>query len=68
LGHAWDLAQATGVEVHGSDDVAEASMAVIGSNADMLRSIGLMGDPVAVADDAPAYVRFLALTGRHPRT
>lgn len=66
LGHAWDLARATGVAVHGSDDVAEASMAVIAANADMLRSLGLMGDPVAVADDAPAYTRFLALTGRDP--
>jgi uncharacterized protein (TIGR03086 family) len=66
LGHAWDLAQATGLDVHGSDDVAEASMAVIGANADMLRRMGLMGDPVAVADDAAPYIRFLALTGRDP--
>jgi uncharacterized protein (TIGR03086 family) len=66
LGHAWDLGQATGVEVHGSDDVAEASMTVIAANADMLRGMGLMGDPVAVADDAPAYLRFLGLIGRDP--
>jgi len=66
LGHAWDLGQATGVEVRGSDDVADASMTVIGANADMLRSMGLMGDPVTVSDDAPAYTRFLALIGRDP--
>jgi len=66
LGHAWDLGRATGLEPHGSDAVAEASMAVIGANADMLRGMNLMGDPVEVADDAPAYTRFLALTGRDP--
>ncbi len=66
LGHAWDLGQATGVEVHGSDDVADASMAVIAANADMLRGMGLMGDPVTVADDAPTYLRFLGLIGRDP--
>lgn len=68
LGHAWDLGRATGLEAFGSDAVAEASIAVIGANADMLRTMGLMGDPVEIADDAPAYARFLALTGRDPRT
>jgi uncharacterized protein (TIGR03086 family) len=66
LGHAWDLATATGLEPHGSDDVAEASLAVIGANADMIRGMGLMGDPVEVPDDAPAYARFLGLIGRSP--
>lgn len=66
LGHAWDLGRATGLEPHGSDAVAEASIAVIGANADMLRSMKLMGDPVDVPDTAPAYTRFLALTGRDP--
>ena len=66
LGHAWDLGRATGQEIVGSDAVAEASMAVIGANAEMLRSMGLMGEPVEISDDAPAYSRFLALTGRDP--
>ncbi len=64
LGHAWDLGRATGLEPHGSDEVAAASMQVIGANAEMLRSMGLMGEPVEIDDDAPAYARFLALTGR----
>ena len=68
LGHAWDLGQATCLQAHGSDAVAEASMAVIGANADMLRDMGLMADPVEVPDDAPAYTRFLGLIGRNPRT
>ena len=66
LSHAWDLGRATGLEPHGSDDVAAASMEVIGANADTLRSMGLMADPVEIADDASAYNRFLALTGRNP--
>lgn len=66
LGHSWDLAVATGQRAFASDDLAEASMAVIGANADTLRSMGLMGEAVAVADDAPAMDRFLGLIGRDP--
>jgi uncharacterized protein (TIGR03086 family) len=66
LGHSWDLARATGQKAHASDDVAEASIAVISANADMLREMGLMGDPVPVPADAPAMTRFLGLTGRDP--
>lgn len=66
LGHSWDLAQAVGMDAYASDDVAEASIAVIGANAEMLRSMGLMGDPIDVPADAPAMTRFLGLTGRDP--
>jgi hypothetical protein len=31
LGHSWDLAQAVGMDAYASDDVAEASIAVIGA-------------------------------------
>ena len=66
LGHTWDVAQAVGIDAHASDDVAEASIAVIGSNAETLRGMGLMGDPIDVPADAPAMTRFLGLTGRDP--
>jgi len=66
LGHSWDVARAVGLDAHASDDVAEASIAVISANADMLRQMGLMGDPVDVPADAPAMMRFLGLTGRDP--
>ena len=66
LGHSWDVARAVGLDAHASDDVAEASTAVISANADMLRKMGLMGDPVEVAADAPAMERFLGLIGRDP--
>ena len=66
LGHSWDVVRAVGLDAHASDDVAEASLAVISANADMIRQMGLMGEPVEVESDAPAMVRFLGLTGRNP--
>lgn len=66
LGHSWDVARAVGLDAHTSDDVAEASFAVISANADMLRGMGLMGDPVEVPADSPAINRFLGLVGRDP--
>jgi uncharacterized protein (TIGR03086 family) len=66
LGHSWDVAEAVGLDAHASDDVAEASFAVISANADTLRGMGLMGDPVEVPADAPAMNRFLGLIGRDP--
>lgn len=66
LGHSWDLAQATGLEAHASAEVAEAMIASIEPNAEMMRSLGLMGQPVEVADDADAMTRFLGLIGRDP--
>lgn len=66
LGHSWDLAQATGLEAHASTAVAEAMIASIEPNADMMRKMKLMGEPVAVAPDADAMHRFLGLIGRNP--
>ena len=66
LGHSWDLGQAVGIEDHASADVAAASMEVIGTNAETLRSMGLMGDPIDVPANASAMERFLGLTGRDP--
>ena len=66
LGHSWDLATAVGIEAHTSPEVAEAAIAVISANAETLRSMQLMGDPVAVPADASPVDRFLGLTGRDP--
>lgn len=66
LGHSWDLAKATGLEAHASPDVAEAMIASIEPNAELLRSMGLMGQPVEVPSDADAMTRFLGLIGRDP--
>ena len=66
LAHSWDVATAVGLDAHASSDVAEASLAVIGANADTLRAMKLMGDPVDVPADAGPMDRFLGLTGRNP--
>lgn len=66
LGHSWDLAQAAGLDAHASDDVAEATIANIEPNAELIRSMGLMGSLVEVPSDADAMTRFLGLIGRDP--
>ena len=66
LGHAWDIAVATGREIEVDPAVAEATIAVISANADSLRAGGMMADEVAVAADAPAMDRFIGLIGRNP--
>jgi len=66
LGHSWDLATAVGLDAHASPEVAEAAIAVISANAETLRRMQLMGDPVAVPADASPMDRFLGLTGRDP--
>jgi uncharacterized protein (TIGR03086 family) len=66
LGHAWDVAQAVGLDAHTSQDVAEAAIAIIEPAAETLRAMRLMGDPVEVPADADAMTRFLGLTGRNP--
>jgi uncharacterized protein (TIGR03086 family) len=68
LGHSWDLAKATGLDAHASNDVAEAMIASIEPNAEMMRSMGLMGQPVEVPSDADAMTRFLGLIGRDPNS
>ena len=68
LGHTWDLAKATGLEAHASNDVAEAMIASIEPNAEMMRSLELMGEPVEVPADADAMTRFLGLIGRDPKS
>lgn len=66
LGHAWDIAVATGRDVDVDPAVAEATLAVISANADTLRAGGMMTDEVAVDPDAPAMDRFIGLIGRNP--
>ena len=67
LGHAWDLAVATGQGVEVDPAIAEAAIEVISANADMLREGGMMAAEVEVASDAPAMDRFIGLIGRNPQ-
>jgi uncharacterized protein (TIGR03086 family) len=66
LGHSWDLAQAVGLEAYARDDVIEATTLVIEGNAEALRAMKLMDEPVQVPSDAEPMARFLGLIGRDP--
>lgn len=66
LAHAWDLARATGQDVHADEGVAAAAIATIEPMAETLRKMQLMATPVDVPADADAMTRFLGLTGRDP--
>ena len=65
--HVWDLARATGQEYPGADEavVAELSGAV-DELAPTARTMGVFGEPVPEAEDASAFERLLARTGRDP--
>ncbi|MFT7648462.1 MAG: hypothetical protein ACI8Y4_003214 [Candidatus Poriferisodalaceae bacterium] len=64
--HAWDLAQAAGIDHHVPDDLVELSMGRIGAMRDALAGMKLIGDEVEVPADAPVMDRFLGLVGRNP--
>lgn len=63
LVHAWDIATATGIEIMLDPDLVEQTLAKLDPD-QLRRGPGGYGDAVAVADDADALTRLLALTGR----
>lgn len=64
--HTWDLARAAGVD-HGLDQArAEEQFRGMEPMADMLAGSGHFSERVAVAVDASAVDRLIALTGRDP--
>ncbi|WP_181780190.1 TIGR03086 family metal-binding protein, partial [Pseudonocardia pini] len=65
--HGWDLARTAGVHPQWSDDVLEAALPVVAGMAEQGREMGIFGPEVAVAADAPALDRVVALSGRDPR-
>jgi uncharacterized protein (TIGR03086 family) len=67
LGHAWDLAAATGHATRPSDDLAETALRLAHLMGDStLRGPRMMGPAVTVSDDAPTFDRFVAYLGRDP--
>ena len=64
--HSWDLGQATGLDAHASQDVAQAAIDVIASMGDTLRAMGIMGQAVEVPADSDPLTKVLGLTGRNP--
>lgn len=66
LTHAWDIAEATGVDAAIPDELAEKALEVLMAFGDAIRGPGLFGDAVDVPDDAPAKDKFIAFGGRKP--
>jgi uncharacterized protein (TIGR03086 family) len=64
--HGWDLAVATGQEYRCDDATAAVVLRVVQAQAELFRQYQGFADPVPVPDDAPAFVRALALSGRNP--
>ncbi|MPY58126.1 TIGR03086 family metal-binding protein [Streptomyces spongiae] len=65
--HGWDVATATGQEIHLSEGAALLVLDVVSTHAELYRQYDGFADPVPVPDDAPVFARALALSGRDPR-
>ena len=63
--HGWDLAKATGQDTTIDPELVDACFEVIEPQLDLLKSSGMFGTEVAVADDADSQTKLLALLGRH---
>jgi uncharacterized protein (TIGR03086 family) len=64
--HGWDVAVATGQDYGVDDEVAEALLAHMAGFTAGDPVEGLFGPVVEIADDASAFDRALALSGRDP--
>ena len=65
--HSWDLAKATGQSTALDSEVLEPALAVgTAMIDDNMRSMGIFGPAVPVADDAPTQDRLAAFAGRQP--
>ena len=64
--HAWDLARATGQAYEPDPSSTGTIEAMVADMAPMARSMKVFGEPVLLPDDAPAFDRLLAATGRDP--
>ena len=65
--HSWDLAQGTGAPVDLDDSLAEAGLTAMQGGLNDETRKGAFGSEVSVPDDAPAYERLAAFSGRDPR-
>ena len=64
--HGWDIAKATGQDYHCDDAVARNLLKTVEAQGDMFRQYQGFAAIVPVPDDAPAFDRALALSGRDP--
>lgn len=64
LTHAWDLAEATGIDIEIPDELADAVLEFLLPMFDGLRDSEFFGDSIKPPDDAPSWQRMLGLLGR----
>ena len=64
--HGWDVARATGQEYHADDTLGEVVEQTVQAQADMFRKYQGFADAVPVGENAAAFDRALALSGRDP--
>ena len=62
--HGWDLARATGQDTTIDEREVERIQAQVDAMGDVMRSNGVIDDPVDVGPDASAQDRLLAALGR----
>ena len=65
--HGWDIAQATGQDYRCDDGVAQAVLETVRAQGELFREYQGFAAIVPVPDDATAFDRALALSGRDPR-
>jgi uncharacterized protein (TIGR03086 family) len=65
--HGWDVARATGQDYACEAAVAEAVRQTVEAQAELFRKYEGFKDAANVPDDAPAFDRALALSGRDPQ-
>jgi uncharacterized protein (TIGR03086 family) len=64
--HGWDVAKATGQDYHCDGELAQAVLETVEAQGDMFRQYQGFAAAVPVPDDAGAFDRALALSGRDP--
>ena len=64
--HGWDVARATGQEFSADDTTAAALLHIVAAQAELFRKYQGSADATAVPEDATAFDRALALSGRDP--
>lgn len=67
LAHAWDIAQAGGVDAALPPELCEQGFQGLSAIGDGLRGPGAMGPAIDIGDDTDPVHRFLAISGRDPR-
>ena len=65
--HGWDVAKATGQDYHCDDAVARLVLSTVEAQGDLFRQYQGFAAVVPVPDDATAFDRALALSGRDPQ-